>query len=102
MASTVWRWTFRICISIAGLLLAIGIGYLVAWTAQTPSPLNRELLVGSGLALAIGWQFSLLSVAIATWRHRDFLKGVAWAAYIVFGAISALVLIVAVLHKASD
>lgn len=102
MASTVWQWIFRACLSIAGLLLAVGIGYLAAWTAQTANPLRRELLVGSGLALSIGWQFSLVSVAIASWKHQDFLKRVAWTAYIVFWAISALVLFVAVLHKASD
>jgi hypothetical protein len=102
MASTVWQWIFRTCVAIAGLLIAMGMGYLAAWTAQTANPLRRELLVGSGLALSIGWQFSLLSVAIVSWKHRDFLKRVAWTAYIVFGAISALVLIVAVLHKAPD
>ena len=98
MASTIWQWIFRVCLSIGGLLLAVGIGYLAWWTTQTANPLRNELLEGSAFALSIGWQFSLVSVAIASWKHRDFSNRVAWTGYFVFGAISALVLIAAVLH----
>ena len=98
MASTVSQWIFRVYLSIAGPLLAVGIGYLASWTAQRANPLRSELLVGSAIALTIGWQFSLVSVVIGSWKHRDFSNRAVWTAYIVFGAISALVLIVAVLH----
>ena len=98
MASGIWQWVLRACLSIAGLLLVVGMGYLTSWAMQTANPLRSELLVGSALALTIGFQFALVAVAIARWHDRILSKRIVWTSYIVFAAIVALALTVAGVH----
>ena len=89
MAASTWQWVFRGCLSIAGLLLGVGIWYLASWAARTAEPLHSEKLAIATLVLFFGFQFSLVAVAMARWKRGALSNHIAWTAYVVFGAIVA-------------